>query len=45
MKFNMVMKVHSAEFEYKRGKIDFRYESLIYEGLIPINQLIAEWSE
>ena len=45
MKFNKVTKVYSAEFEYERGKIDLRYESLIYEGLMPINQLIAEWSE
>ncbi|TOZ02081.1 hypothetical protein DIS14_10280 [Leuconostoc pseudomesenteroides] len=45
MKFNMVMKVYSAEFEYERGKIDLRYESLIYEGLMPNNQRIAEWSD
>ncbi|WP_180922000.1 hypothetical protein [Leuconostoc pseudomesenteroides] len=41
----MVMKVYSAEFEYERGKIDLRYESLIYEGLMPNNQRIAEWSD
>lgn len=45
MKFNKVTKVYSAEFEYERGRINLQYESLIYEGLMPINRLIAEWGE
>ncbi len=45
MKFNKVTKVYSAEFEYERGRINLQYESLIYEGLMPINRLIVEWSE
>ena len=45
MVFDETAKVYSAEFEYERGRINLQYESLIYEGLMPINQLIAEWGE